>query len=125
MNNFFKRLFAAKPAPALKQPSRPKRQYHESTIGLEDWQKDESLVSLAADVLADPRTAQMLSVLRAESPANYGLPPLGVSFEDRASFQARIEGYHLCLNNFEALGKLSVVPTESEPTFEAPEPEVE
>lgn len=116
---FFKRLFGAKPA------RQPKRKYHESTIGLEDWQKDESLVSLAADVLSDPRTAQMLSVLRAESPANYGLPPLGISVEDRAAFQARTEGYHLCLNNFEALGKLTVVPTESEPTFEAPEPDIE
>lgn len=116
---FFKRLFGAKPI------SRPKRKYHESTIGLEDWQKDESLVSLAADVLADPRTAQMLSVLRAESPANYGLAPLGVSFEDRAAFQARTEGYHLALNNFEALGKLTVVSTESEPTFEPPETDTE
>lgn len=119
--NFFKRLFD-KPAPAT---PRPKRQYHESTIGLSDWQADPTLVSLAADVLADPRTAQMLAALRAESPANYGLAALGVSMEDRAAWQARTQGYLLCLNNFEALGKLTVVSTESEPTFEPPEPDTE
>ena len=124
--NFFKRLFANKRAKSVHLiPPRPKRHYLESTIGLEDWQKDESLVSMAASLLADPRTAQMLSVLRAESPANYGLSTLGVTFEDRAAFQARTEGYHLCLNNFEALGKLIAVLPESEPTFEPPEPDTE
>lgn len=115
--NIFRRLLSRKRAKSV----HPKRQYHESTIGLEEWHKDPSLVSLAQTVLSDPRTAQMLAVLRAESPANYGLAPLGVSLEDRAAFQARTEGYHLALNNFEALGKLTVVMPESEPTYEEPE----
>ena len=92
-------------------------------LRIEDWQANDNLVSKAAAVVSLPDFKLMLSVLRTESPSNYGLPQLGVSAEDRAAWQARTEGYHACLNNIEALAELKRQRTYIEPTYENTEKE--
>lgn len=105
----------AKPAPV--------KLVHRSahTLTLAEWQSSESLVAEGQRLLADHGLRLALDMLRHESPVNYGLPVLGVAATDRIVHQARTDGYHLCLNNLEALGTLNLAEQPVEATFVLPE----
>lgn len=97
---------------------RPSRQ-----LRLEEWQASEFLVSEGKRLLSDTAFQVALDVLRNESPVNYGLPDLGVQPTDRIAHQSKTEGYHLALNNIEALATFKVAQRHVEATFEPPEVE--
>lgn len=97
------------------------RQVPSTELRLATWQQSPDLVTEGMRLLAD-RTMQLaIAVLRNESPSNLALPPLGVTSEDRAAHQAKTEGYQLCLNNLEALGRASDEPVTLEATFSDPD----
>lgn len=114
--NFLRRLFRVEP----KLIVRHKTHLVTGTslgLGLRQWQSDEKLVIMARDIHADRRFQAMLDVNRTESPANW---IDGNTSPERAL--GRIEGYQMCLNNFEAMTKRAETPEHLEATFEAPEP---
>lgn len=90
-------------------------------LRLKDWQASEMLVNDMNQLRLSPVFRTMLEVLRNESPVNLGLPITGVSIDDRISHACRIEGYQMCLNTIDAMGKFKVNGGQLEPTFE-PEP---
>jgi hypothetical protein len=81
----------------------------------------EGLVSGLLTMSKMPIFKTMLDVLRTESPVNLGLPKLGVQPTDRIVHQAQVEGYHLCLNNIEAMTTKGPESQTVEATFEDPE----
>ena len=92
-----------------------------SDLTLEQWRKSEGLVSSLLTLSKTPIFKTMLDVLRTESPVNLGLPKLGVQPTDRIVHQAQIEGYHLCLNNIEAMITKGQESQTVEATFEDPD----
>lgn len=90
-------------------------------LRLADWQASAELIGAANRIFATQEFRMMLDVLRTESPANYGLPPTGVTSDDRVAHACKIEGYMMALNNLEAM----CVPVKGETIVEAtfqPEP---
>jgi hypothetical protein len=92
-----------------------------SDLTLEQWRKSEGLVSSLLALAKTPVFKTMMDVLRNESPVNLGLPKLGVQPTDRIVHQAQVEGYHLCLNNIEAMATVGPQSTTVEATFEDPD----
>ena len=90
-----------------------------SHMTLDEYRSSPELVSTAKKFLMDPEFIPILETLRNESPANMSL--FGVSIEERAFMQARIEGYQMVFNNLE---KMAMPPKEQhhlESTYEQPE----
>jgi len=92
-----------------------------SDLTLEQWRKSESLISGLLTLSKTPIFKTMMDVLRNESPVNLGLPKLGVQPTDRIVHQAQVEGYHLCLNNIEAMVTKGLESQHIEATFLDPE----
>ena len=97
------------------------RQVTSTELRLATWQQSPDLVTEGMRLLADRSMQLAIAVLRNESPSNLALPPLGVTSEDRAAHQAKTEGYQLCLNNLEALGRAGDEPMTLEATFSDPD----
>lgn len=92
----------------------------ESKLRLLEWNQDDRLCHLGAKMLANPDLQLMLSVLKNEHPSKTVLH-YGTNLDVRAVWQARSEGYEMCLANLEALGT-SVKPIPlPEPMFAAEE----
>jgi hypothetical protein len=88
-------------------------------ITLEEWRKNDALVTGATNALSHPYWPSMLELLRVESPHNYHL--INPTLEERAVHQAKIEGYNTCLNNLLAMGSGSVEDAKTlAATFEQP-----
>lgn len=87
---------------------------------LEDWRKQEGLVTEAMKLWRNPTFVLGICVLQTEHPRNTVLA-LGINPNDRIVQQARIEGYQMCLNNLEALAKPVKAKLQLEATFEPPE----
>lgn len=85
-------------------------------LTLAKWLKEENLIASAANLLKHPDLRAMLDVLRNEHPAIKGIA-LGTPIDQRAVFQARGEGYQLCLNNLLAMGEKPKKKTEIEETW--------
>lgn len=92
-----------------------------TSLRLEDWRKDPTLVKAAYDLEEKNPWVTMLAVLRNESPLNYALP-LGANHEDRIAHAARAEGYQMAINNLEAMAVLHEEPQRIESEFK---PEIE
>lgn len=92
-----------------------------SDLTLEQWRQSEGLVSSLLTLSKQPIFKTMMDVLRTESPVNLGLPKLGVQPTDRIVHQAQVEGYHLCLNNIEAMITKGAESRTVEATFEDPD----
>ena len=90
-------------------------------ITLEMWQRTPELVSEALRVSKDPAFKMMLDCMKASSPVHNGFPEMGTQLMDRAAHQAKTEGYHLALNNLEAMVTLAKVHERIEATFEDPD----
>lgn len=91
-----------------------------TAMKLTDWRMSPELVRYAKRLMDDPQFQILLSVLRNESPSNYGVP-YGATHDDRIAHACKAEGYHLALNNLEALAEEEKKPIHIEATF-APEP---
>lgn len=75
-----------------------------SNIRMREWRANPDAVKAASLVLQDLTLQNMLDVLRTENPCHMVL--MGrFSLEERGIMQARIEGYSMCLNNLENLGR--------------------
>lgn len=79
-------------------------------LRLDEWRSSKEHVAIARKVLSDPSLRLMLDICRTEHPASQLL--LNAELSERAVQQARIEGYHMCLNNIEALGSFQA-PTQA------------
>ena len=90
-------------------------------LRLNQWRRSPELVNMAAKVLALQECQAMMSVLRNESPSNLSMPAFGVQPTDRMARASLVEGYHLCLNNMEALAKHVSEKAHIDATFEPPE----
>lgn len=86
------------------------------SLTLAKWLKEENLIASAATILKHPDMRAMLDVLRNEHPAIKGIA-LGTPIDQRAIFQARGEGYQLCLNNLMALGEKPTKKQEIQETY--------
>jgi hypothetical protein len=92
-----------------------------SNVTLEMWQRSEELVAEAMRLAQDRAFKLMLDCLRNSSPVNYGLPDVGTNPMDRAALQAKTEGYHMALNNIEAMSQLLQRQDRIEAVFENPD----
>lgn len=93
---------------------------HSSTITMDQWRSSPELVTYARQLFATPQFQTLVSVLRNESPTSWGLHT-GSTHDDQIAHSYRGAGYHLCLNNLEALAIYESKPELLEATF-APEP---
>ena len=84
-----------------------------------EWRSEQSLVTQAREIFNNPQFQAMLDVVKNESPHNFAYG--GVTLDERAVIQARIEGYQLCINNLESLGSFQKPKEEIEPTYEGQE----
>jgi hypothetical protein len=89
-------------------------------LRLAEWQADEKLSHAAAKLLLDPTFQLMLQVNRNESPHLMHLT-VDCALDARALHQARIEGYNMCLRNFQAMAEHRPIASTIEPTFEQEE----
>ena len=71
-------------------------------LRLAEWCSSKDLTHSAATCINDNRFRMMLDVLENEHPANIVLDDK-VSMESRAIWQARCEGYTMCLANIDAM----------------------
>ena len=74
-------------------------------LSLAQWRADPALVSSMSSLLNQQTMRWALAVLRNEHPSHWMLAD-GSAINERAIAQARAEGYELCLNTLESLGKL-------------------
>jgi hypothetical protein len=110
-------LFRSKEPP----PRAPIQVVLSTSIRLEQWQNSPELVEFAKALFRDPRFQTMLSVLRTESPSNYGLAT-GSSHDDQIAHSYKGAGYNLCLNTLESLAEYVKHPEHLEATFEPEKP---
>lgn len=87
---------------------------------MDEWRSDPELCRKAELALKDPIIRQMLDVIRCNH-ISQNVFPNTVGTEIRAFFQAKGEGYTLCLNDFEALAVHSKPVEPIEATFGADE----
>lgn len=91
-----------------------------TSMTLADWTASPECVATARRTFDTPQFQTMLSILRNESPASYGLAT-GSTHDDQIGHAYTIKGYNLALNNLEALARMAEKRTPLEATF-APEP---
>lgn len=89
-------------------------------LTLDQWQRNEQLVSEMAKVSATPIWRAMMQVMNNECPSGIKLEQVGTLITDRAALQAQTEGYRMAINNLEAMSALVAVDEVQEATF-APE----
>lgn len=90
---------------------------------LDEWRKEESLVSDSMRLARDNTYRAQLDILRNEHPCHLVFQATGVNPADRAAMQSKSEGYELCLNNLEAMAKPFKQSVALVETFESPQPE--
>lgn len=91
-------------------------------LRLEEWRQDDALVSAARKLAEDQTFRAQLDVLRTESPTNYQLSgPVSQSQIENLKQLGRIEGYHQCLNNIEAMTRRLEIMERPDETFEPEE----
>jgi hypothetical protein len=88
-------------------------------LTIDEWRSDPSMTKVAYATLNSPECRAMFDVVKNCGPHNLALPT--VPIEERAIWQARIEGYQLCLNTIESLSTLNQPTEKIEPTYEPPE----
>lgn len=102
--NWFRKLFSKpKPDALARFRSEPLK------LTLEEWQKNEQLMSGGMGLAADPVFRALVAVLLNESPANWGLKIDGTPPYDRAALQAVTQGYLMALNNIGAMTTPAVI----------------
>jgi len=74
-------------------------------LTLDQWRKDTRLVASAKELARNEIFRMMVDVLENSHVRFLALPAVGATQDDRAAFQARSEGYQICLNNLEAMSK--------------------
>lgn len=84
---------------------------------VEEWRADRQWVASAAAVLRSPQLQQMLDAVANSGPA-FEVLPLSASWMDRATAQARQEGYTMALANLAALGQEQPMAEPVEAMFE-------
>lgn len=89
-------------------------------VRLSEWRSDSALVGSAAKIGRMPEFRRMLDVLSNEHPANAVLSD-NVPMELRAVYQARCEGYTICLANLESLARFEPLKEPLEATYEPEE----
>ena len=90
-------------------------------LSLEEFQKNEQLVTEAMKLAAIPIWRVMMDVMRNECPAfNIGFKLEGTLITDRAALQTQTEGYMMAINNLEAMSSPLIESEQVEATF-APE----
>lgn len=75
-----------------------------SRVGLQEWRSQSHLTRNAALAINDPNVKAMLDVVENENPAKWHLP-VNSTVEERAGHQRFVEGYNMCLRNFQALAE--------------------
>lgn len=88
---------------------------------LEQWRRNPSLVDAARKLFETREFQTIISVLRNESPASYGLS-IGSSHDDHVAHAYKAEGYNLCLNTLEEFAVHQRQESPIEATFEAEPP---
>ncbi len=115
--------------PLKRKPKKPRKQriviqtVRSTDLTLDEYRRSPELVNAALKVWNDPNFLLIWDVLKNESPVNQGFPVIGVQATDRVAHQSKIEGYHLALNNLEALKTLDEQSIPLEATFENPDKE--
>lgn len=111
-------MWPFKPKPTtlnLKITSKPA-----SKLRLAEFRADPEMAKGASEILNNPMFQVMMQVNRNESPALI-LLRTEAPMDSRALHQARIEGYNMCLRNFEAMAEHSALPEQLAATFEPEE----
>ena len=109
--NWFKKLFR-KPDILARYKRIPVK------LTLEQWQRNDQLVTEMLKISNLPVWRAMLDVMRNECPAfNVGFDPKGTLMTDRASLQSQTEGYMMAINNLEAMSNLQFEEKQIESTF--------
>lgn len=91
-------------------------------LRLEEWRQDDALVASARTLATNETFRAQLDVLRTESPTNYQLSgPVSQSQIENLKQLGRIEGYHQCLNNIEAMSRRLEIMERPDETFEPEE----
>ena len=114
MKNLFRSLFPNKQQDAIKV-----QVVHSTKLMLDQWRKDESLVTAMAQLEKNPTFTLAVQCLRNSHLCRISLP-LGCSPDDRVAHQARTEGYEACLKSIESLAVPFKVQKPIEATFEKP-----
>src|SRR5271169_515849 len=112
------RFSKSKPAPITVQVV----QRDVCRLTLAEWRQIPDYVKVSQKFLADPGFRMMLDVCRNEHPSTLVFP-VDVSSEARSVQLGRIEGYMMCLNNLELMGKIEKPQEQLEATFEDPQKE--
>lgn len=84
---------------------------------LKDWQQRPDLTEQARSWLEMDFTKLAISMLELEHIAHYVFPTQGNNPTDTTKRLGQIEGYQICLNNLQALGKLLTRPESVEADF--------
>lgn len=90
-------------------------------LTLEEWRKQEAMVSESIALAKNLTYRAQIDVLRNSHPCHTLFTPIGVSPTDRIVMQAKIEGYELALNNLEAMTRYLKSPKPLEATFSDPD----
>lgn len=91
-----------------------------TTMRAADWCASPECTAAASRLFATPEFRTIISILRNESPASYGLP-MGASHDDQIAHSYKAAGYQLALNTLESLATHNRAHAPLEATF-APEP---
>lgn len=115
MNWFKKLFFKPKPDALVRYRNEPVK------LTLEEFQKNEQLVTEAMKLTTFPIWRVMMAVMRNECLSNsYQFASVGVPIADRAVFQAQVEGYMMAINNLESMSSPLIEAAPVEATY-APE----
>lgn len=99
--SWFKDLFTA--VRSMREPQIKVQLVSSHTLKLEQWRKQEKLVTDAITLSRNPTFQMMLQVLNNDHPSRNGFPSIGTSPDDRAAHQAKIEGYEACINKIKEM----------------------
>jgi hypothetical protein len=116
MKKLFRKLF-----PNKQQDSLRVQLVQSHKLRLDQWRKDESLVTQMKSLEHNQTFIMAIQCLQNEHPRHIVMSPMGVNPNDRIVHQAKIEGYEICLNALSSLSTpyKTVSPVES--TFAKPE----
>lgn len=101
--NLFAKLFHKERQPV--EPPIKVQLVSSHTLTLTQWRKQEKLVADAMTLSRNPTFQMMLQVLQNEHPARNGFVSVGVSADDRAAHQAKIEGFEACINKIREMSQ--------------------
>jgi len=115
MKKLFRKLFPNKPSDAIRVQT-----VQSTKLTLEQWRKDESLLTAMATLERQPTFILAIQCLRNSHPCHSVFTPMGVNPTDRIVHQAKIEGFELALNGLSSLSVPFKTPVKVESTFANP-----